>query len=172
MAKKSIKFSYRQPLVPSKNREMHGETALARSKSSTSIQQEVEMWRDSTMKIIKNPIADGGVGKHVGCKIQSRKGVALPSASACASNTQQKTLESKNSLLNYIKFFFAWGESSDTAFVEALCFRSDLILIELMVRTGHVLKMLSHNTISDIVSTVSPHLLDQRLFLDSIITWL
>lgn len=164
----SVDTSYRKPLVLSKNRELRGETAFARSRSSTSIRQ-VEMWRDSTLNIIKNPIADG-VGKHVGCNFQSRKAAELPSVSPCASNTEQNILESKNSLWNRIKDFLCVGDL-DTAFVEALCSGNDLILIELMDRTGPVLEMLSRNTISDIVSTISAHLLDQR-FLDSIIPWL
>eukprot|EP00268_Persea_americana_P029710 TRINITY_DN28725_c0_g2_i3.p1 TRINITY_DN28725_c0_g2~~TRINITY_DN28725_c0_g2_i3.p1 ORF type:complete len:539 (+),score=101.36 TRINITY_DN28725_c0_g2_i3:414-2030(+) len=155
----SMDTTYRQPLVPTKNRDLCGETALSRSRSSTSIRQGVEMWSDSTLNIIKNPIADR-VGKNVGCKFQSRKGAELLSISARASKTEQ----------NRIKDFLCMGDLN-TAFLEALCSGNDLILIELMDRTGPVLEMLSHDTVSDIVSAISAHLLNQR-FLDSIIPWL
>lgn len=59
----------------------------------------------------------------------------------------------------------------ETAYVEALCSRDNLILFELMDRTGPVLERLSHETVGEILSTIASHLLGQR-FLELIIPWL
>lgn len=90
----SMDTTYRQPSLPSKNGELWGETALAKSRSGTSIRHKVDMWRDPTLNIIKNPIAKG-VRKNVGCSTQSpgscqsKKASTLLSVSACSSNTRE-----------------------------------------------------------------------------------
>lgn len=167
--------TYRQPSLPSKNGELWGETALARSRSSTSIRHKVDMWRDPTLNIIKNPIAKG-VRKNVGCSTrspgscQSKKVSDLLSVSARSSNTRENIFESKNRLWQRVKDNLCMGDL-ETAYVEALCSGDNLILFELMDRTGPVLERLSHETVGEILSTIASHLLDQR-FLELIIPWL
>lgn len=170
----SVDTAYKQSLGPLKNREHWSETVFAKSRSSTSARQGAAMWRDPTLNIIKNPIAKKAE-KSVGCiaqspgSCQSRKDVDLFSTLACTSSARQIVSENNN-LWKRVKHFVCMGDL-EAAFTEALCSGDDLVLIELMDRTGPVLERLPHETMSEILSTIATHLLDQR-FLDCIIPWL
>ncbi|KAH9305369.1 hypothetical protein KI387_009773 [Taxus chinensis] len=63
------------------------------------------------------------------------------------------------------------ADKIDLAFVEVLCSEDDLLLIQLMRRTGPVLGKLSQVTTLEILQSVMRLLLDQ-IFLDTIIPWL
>ncbi|KAG1326837.1 TORTIFOLIA1-like protein 2 [Cocos nucifera] len=56
----SMDSNYKQPaLLSMKNKELWGENASLKSRSSTSVKDGVELWRDPTLNIIRNPVAKG-----------------------------------------------------------------------------------------------------------------
>lgn len=63
------------------------------------------------------------------------------------------------------------AEDVDSAYVEVLCSGDDLLLIQLMKRTGPVLESLSQGTTIEILEIVTGLLLEHK-FLDTIIPWL
>eukprot|EP01018_Ginkgo_biloba_P026768 Gb_39526 [translate_table: standard] len=86
---------------------------------------------------------------------------------------------SKSSTCENGRFWSVWTraiehlctEDVDSAFVEVLCSGDDLLLIQLMKRTGPALENLSQGTVVEILQTVIGLLLEQK-FLDTIIPWL
>ena len=90
--------------------------------------------------------------------------------SVSSTNARLNNSESKNSLWHCVKGYLYEGDL-DSAYVEALCAGDELVLMELLDRTGHVLERLSHKTISDLLSTLASYFLEQR-FMNSIVPWL
>ncbi|XP_077236831.1 ARM repeat superfamily protein [Tasmannia lanceolata] len=171
----SVDTNYRQASMSAKSRELWEESSSAKSRSSISVKRGVDLWKDPTLNIIRNPIAKGvekslGRGPQKTGNCHSRKAADQLHVSACNANTNQKTSESKNDSWKRIRDFLCVGDH-ESAFIEALCSEDDLVLIELMDRTGPILERLSDETISEILRNVAAHLLDQR-FMDSIIPWL
>ncbi|XP_010245732.1 PREDICTED: microtubule-associated protein TORTIFOLIA1 [Nelumbo nucifera] len=172
----SIDMNNRQPsLLSMKNREVWEEAVPTKNRSSASIKQGIEMWRDPTLNIIRNPIAKGvqqsfrRVPQSGGC-CQTKKTEDSQSTFARNADDRKNSSDSNNNSWKRVKDFLCAGDL-ESAFMEALCSGDDLILIELLDRTGPVLESLSHETVSEILSTLSAQFLDQR-YLDSIIPWL
>ncbi|XP_058113461.1 TORTIFOLIA1-like protein 2 [Magnolia sinica] len=170
----SVDTSYRMSSLSLKSRELWEETTFTKSRSSTSVKQGVELWRDPTVNMVRNPLSNGNE-KNIDHGNQSKRNcqsirTADRTALARTANNKQNILESKNSLWKRVKDFLGTGDL-EAAFVEALSSGDVLVLIELMDRTGPVLERLSHETAGQILRTLASNLLDQR-FLDSIIPWL
>ncbi|TKY44488.1 Microtubule-associated protein TORTIFOLIA1 [Spatholobus suberectus] len=62
-------------------------------------------------------------------------------------------------------------EDLNSAYMEALCFSDELILVELLNSTGPVIERLSVKTINVLLSTLASYLLEGKLF-NTIIPWL
>ncbi|KAK1290949.1 Microtubule-associated protein TORTIFOLIA1 [Acorus calamus] len=170
----SVDAYSRQSSVPSmKSQELWEETA-PRSRLSTSVRENSELWGDPTSDISKNPIAkcvgksSARVPQNSGLS-QMRKADPLP-ASACKVNANPSVSESKVSFWKRVKDFLYTGDL-ESAYVEALYSGDDLLVIELMDTTGPVLERLSHEAASEILSTVVARLANQG-FLSSMIPWL
>ncbi|KAG8373913.1 hypothetical protein BUALT_Bualt11G0074700 [Buddleja alternifolia] len=84
--------------------------------------------------------------------------------------TRLNKLETKNSSSKVVKDYLCDGDL-DSAYGEALGSRNELVLFELLDRTGSVLESLSEKTASDLLSILALYLLEQR-FAKSIIPWL
>ncbi|PIA43970.1 hypothetical protein AQUCO_01800198v1 [Aquilegia coerulea] len=159
--------------MPKHNRGVLGEAAFSRSRLSTS-EHEAETREDPRVNILKKPAVKGmlqSMGRqpqNMSC--QTRKAGGTISTKAVNAKTKQNISENKNTLWKRVKEFLLIGDL-DSAFVEVLCSGDDLTLIELLDRTGPVLERLSHETVSEILSTLAVHFLDQR-FLGSILPWL
>jgi hypothetical protein len=69
-----------------------------------------------------------------------------------------------------VKDFLCEGDL-ESAYEEALCSIDELVLIELIDRTGPVLESLSSKTAGDVLSILASYFLEQR-FTNSIIPWL
>lgn len=138
----SVDIHNRQPLLPKKSNEVWEEKTFSRSKLSSSAKQGVDMWKDPIIKESRNPIG---------------KGI-------------QKTSEVKNSPWKLVKDHLSKGDL-DSAYVEALHSGDELVLIELLDKTGPVLESLSHKTANDVLGTLASYFLEQR-FMNSMIPWL
>lgn len=161
-------------LTSMKNTEIWEERTFSRSRSSNSAKQDMEIWTDTTAKINRNSVRKGIQNNSVkgtqnmAC-IQTRKtdAVFLP---ASIGNTKQNGSECKNSLWHCVKGFLCEGDI-ESAYVEALCSGDELVLVELLDRTGPVLECLSHKTVNDILCILASYFLEQR-FMNSVIPWL
>ncbi|XP_042494584.1 TORTIFOLIA1-like protein 2 isoform X2 [Macadamia integrifolia] len=164
----SVDIDNRQPSQLSiRSREFWEEAAIGKGRSNT-----VDMWRDPTMNMFKNLTAKGVQQSfgHAPQSCQTRKNEGLHPALVGKVDASQNSVESKCSLWKHVKDFLFVGDL-DSAFVEVLCSGDDLVLIELLDKTGPILESLSHETTREILSTLASLFLDQR-FLDSIIPWL
>ncbi|KAI9192219.1 hypothetical protein LWI28_019710 [Acer negundo] len=169
----SVDIRNRQPSLSSaKNSEIWEENAFGRCRSSNSNKEGAEIWTNPTVKKSRNPMGrdihkSSGLGTQgVG---QTRKTNAVVD-SVPRTNARLNNSESKNSLWHCVKGYLYEGDL-DSAYVEALCAGDELVLMELLDRTGPVLERLSHKTISDLLSTLASYFLEQR-FMNSIVPWL
>ncbi|XP_059637491.1 TORTIFOLIA1-like protein 2 [Cornus florida] len=167
----SIDIRNRQPSLLMKNPEVWEEKAFSSSRSSNSARQGMETWTDHRVKLNRNPVRKGsqissGHKINVG---QTRKNDAI-FAPISTTDTRQNSPEISNNPWEFVKGYLLEGDI-DSAYVEALCSAEELVLIELLDRTGPVLESLSHKTATDVLSTLVSYLLEQR-FIDSIIPWL
>ena len=155
----SVDIRSRHPsLLSKKNAEVWEEKAFARSRSSTSAKQGVDIWSEPTVKSSRNPIQKGS---------HKSSGFSLLGSN---NGDRQTHSETRNSPWNIVKTCLLEGDL-ESAYVEALCSAEELILIELLDRTGPVLDCLSHKTATDVLSTLASYFLEQR-FINSVIPWL
>ncbi|GKV20480.1 hypothetical protein SLEP1_g30603 [Rubroshorea leprosula] len=164
-------------LLSVKSSDIWEEKMLSRSNFSNSTKQSKNVWTNQAVKVGRNPL-EKEVQKSSGRGTQTmghvRKNEAAP-ASACVplsstNSSRQNRPGNKNGLWQNVKGFLCEGDL-DSAYTEALSSSNELVLIELLDRTGPVIESLSHKTICDILSTLASYLLEQR-FMNSIIPWL
>ncbi|KAF5954942.1 hypothetical protein HYC85_007798 [Camellia sinensis] len=162
----------RQPsLLSMKNTEIWEEQAFSRSRSNSSATRGIDMWSDATDKMRRKPIGKGshrssGQGTHFG----PTKKTDAACATAYTTCARQNSSGMKNNLWTLVKGYLSEGDL-DSAYAEALCSGDELVLIELLDRTGPVLESLSNKTSSNVLGTLASYFLEQR-FINSIIPWL
>lgn len=168
----SVDLCRRQPpLLPTKDTDVWEEKDLIKSRSSSFSKQSLDMWMDPAAKPNKNSLgkitqrgsAQGGHGR------QTRK-TDNPFPRVSTSNVKQNILEIESSSWKVVKCHMLNGDL-DSAYMEALCSGSELVLFQLLDRTGPVLDNLSQKTSSDLLSILSSYFLEQR-FVNSILPWL
>ncbi|XP_059454493.1 TORTIFOLIA1-like protein 2 [Corylus avellana] len=161
-------------LLSVKSSDIREVNAVGRGRSSISAKQDTDMWTNAKVNITRNPMgkdmqkSSGHGMQNVGCGQIRKDGAIFPPGSSAI--VRQNGLENKNSLWKRVKGFLCEGDL-DSAYVEALCSHDELVLVELLDRTGPILERLSPKTVSDILSTLASYLLEQR-FMNSIIPWL
>ncbi|KAM7480844.1 hypothetical protein LguiB_005427 [Lonicera macranthoides] len=148
----SIDIRNRPPQLPTKNNDFWEEKTFARSKLSTSSKQVVDMWTDPIVKVSRSPIGSGiqksyGQGNYGG---QTRKTGQISSSEI-----------KKNSSWEYVKSYLLEGDF-DSAYVEALRSGNELVLVDLLDKTGPVLESLSHKTANIVLNTLISCLREQR----------
>ncbi|KAG2668074.1 hypothetical protein I3760_15G143300 [Carya illinoinensis] len=164
----SVDIHNRQPsLLSAKGNDVREVSAVARFRSK-------DMWTNTKVKIDGNPRGKdmqkcSGQGmQNVGCgQIKNANAIF---ASGSSTNVRQNGFESQNNLWKCVQGFLCEGDL-DSAYMEALCSRDELVMVELLDRTGPVLENLSPKTVSDVLRTLASYLLEQRC-LNSIIPWL
>ncbi|KAJ8753256.1 hypothetical protein K2173_017874 [Erythroxylum novogranatense] len=169
----SVHVQNRHPPMPSaKNNDIWEEKTFSKSRLSNSAKQGSEISKNTGIRACRNAVCKdiqktSGQGSHSVGQMRNMDSMLTPLSSP---NVRQNGSESKNWLRQHVEGFLCKGDI-DSAYVEALCSRNELILIELLDRTGPVLDSLSHTTISDVLSTLASFFLEQR-FVNSIIPWL
>ncbi|XVF19086.1 hypothetical protein REPUB_Repub11eG0079900 [Reevesia pubescens] len=162
----SVDIRNRQPsLLSVKNSDVWEGKALGRNRSANYAKQGIEMWTNHSVKNCRNPIGKD-VHKSYGQGAQGIGQIRKNEAASCTASVPN----SKNGLWQHVKSFLCQGDL-ESAYAEALSSGNELVLIELLDRTGPVLESLSHKTICDILSTLASYLLEQR-FMNCIIPWL
>lgn len=168
----SLDIRNRQPsFLSKKNMEIWEEKSFAGSRLSSSAVESFDMCSDVTGKLNRQPIRKGsqsssGRGTHVG---QTRKNDNV-SAAASTTSARQSSSEIKNGPWRFVRGYLSEGDL-DSAYAEALFSGDELVLFELIDRTGPVLERLSNKTAGDVLSTLASYFLEQR-FINSIIPWL
>ncbi|KAB1212038.1 Microtubule-associated protein SPIRAL2-like [Morella rubra] len=171
----SVDIHNRQPsLFPGKSSDIREVSAVGRCRSSNAANQDADMWTNRKVKTTGNPTGKdmqkcAGQGlQNIGCGQIKRADAIF--ASASRPTIRRNGLESQNNLWKRVKGFLCDGDL-DSAYLEALCSHDELVIVELLDRTGPVLENLSPKTVSDILGTLASYLLEQR-FLNSITPWL
>ncbi|KAL6191877.1 hypothetical protein ACLB2K_038266 [Fragaria x ananassa] len=168
----SIELRNRQPsLLSVKHSDSWEENTFVRSQANNPARQGTEIWSNTKVKLSRNPAGKDiwkSSGQGTQRTSQTRTDAVFTSASSA--KVRQNVLESKNNLWKQVKGFLCEG-NIDSAYVEALCSGDEIVLIELLDRTGPVLDCLSPKTASDVLSTLASYLTEQR-FINTIIPWL
>lgn len=168
----SVDLCRRQaPLLPTKDTEVWEEKDFIKSRSSSFSKQSLDMWMEPAAKPNKNPLGkitqrSSAQGGH--CR-QTRK-TDNPVPRVSTSNVKQNILEIESNSWKVVKCHMLNGDL-DSAYVEALCSGSELVLFHLLDRTGPVLDNLSQKTASDLLTILASYFLEQR-FVNSILPWL
>ncbi|KAI3814755.1 hypothetical protein L1987_14399 [Smallanthus sonchifolius] len=140
----------KSPLQPIKKSDSWEDSTFPRGKSSAV---------DPMARISRNPVK--GMQKGV-------SGGGLGPTSFA--NFRHNSLQVENSLCRIIKGYLSQGDL-DSAYVEAMNSGDEMILVDLLDKTGPVLECLSNRTANDVLTTLASFLSEQQ-FMGSIIPWL
>ncbi|RAL48179.1 hypothetical protein DM860_005603 [Cuscuta australis] len=159
----SVDICHRQePSLPSKDTKVWAEKEVIKSRPSRASKQSQDIWMNiASAKPNKNPLGttttqrSSARGAH-GC--QTRE------------TDKQNIIEIENSMWNVVKGHLLNGDL-DSAYLEALCSGNELILFQLLDRTGPVLENISQKTACDLLTILASYFLEQR-FVNSILPWL
>ncbi|KDP27742.1 hypothetical protein JCGZ_19771 [Jatropha curcas] len=169
----SVDIRNRQPsLLSANNSYIWEEKTVGRSRSIHSARQGTEIWTNPAMKTNRNAIMKDmqKTSGHGGSAMNCTQKVDAVGASISSANAMENGPDNNKCMWQRVKGFLCKGDL-DSAYVEALSSIDELVLIELLDRTGPVLESLSHKTVIDILSTLASFFLEQR-FTKSIIPWL
>ncbi|KAL3535002.1 hypothetical protein ACH5RR_003463 [Cinchona calisaya] len=165
----SVDMSNRQStLLPQKNADIWEERAFTRSRSSSFSKQGADMWTNPSQKLTRSSVGKGIQGQGA-YGSQNRKGDNVFSP-VSTFNTRQNNSDRKDDLWRGMKDYLSEGDL-DSAYAEALCSGNELVLFELLDRTGPVLEHLSEKTACDLLNTLALYLSKQK-FATSIFPWL
>ncbi|KAL2458188.1 ARM repeat superfamily protein [Forsythia ovata] len=166
----SVDIRNRQPaLLQTKNAEVWEDKTCTRTRSSNLSKQGMDIWTDTTPKLSKNSVGKG-TPTSSGPKIHGDQTRSDNVFAPVPRNARLNKLETKNSLWNVVKTYLSGGDL-DLAYIEAIRSCNELVLFELLDRTGPVLENLSQKTTSDLLGILASYFLEQR-FVNSIIPWL
>ncbi|XAR47967.1 hypothetical protein NMG60_11030622 [Bertholletia excelsa] len=147
------------------------EKAFARSRPSISATHGINIWQDHIAKPNRNPIGKGGCGTSgPETHFNQTRNISKVHNQASATCIRQDSSEIKDSPWKLVTGYLLAGDL-DSAYAEALSSGDELVLIELLDRTGPVLESLSQKTASDVLSTSASYILEQRS-INSLIPWL
>ncbi|KAK3008430.1 hypothetical protein RJ639_014773 [Escallonia herrerae] len=157
----SVDIRNRQPLLPMKSADVWEEKAFARSKLNSSSKQVVDTWTEPIVKTSRNPTCNGtqknfGQGTRV---YQTKKGDSV--FGLATTRARHDSSEVKNSPWKLVTGYLSEGDL-ESAYLEALHCGEDLVLVELIDKTGPVLESLSHKTANDVLSTLASYFFEQR----------
>ncbi|XP_057994165.1 TORTIFOLIA1-like protein 2 [Hevea brasiliensis] len=166
----SVDIRNKQPsLFSAKNSDIWEENTSGRSRSKN-LKRATEMRTNPTVMTSRNAVMKDMQKSSGHGALNCTGKVDAVLASISGANARENGPENNNCLWQRVKGFLCKGDL-DSAYAEALCSVDELVLIELLDRTGPVLESLSHKTVSDILSTLASYFLERR-FTNSIIPWL
>ncbi|KAK8977704.1 hypothetical protein V6N11_013485 [Hibiscus sabdariffa] len=171
----SVDIRNRQSSLQSvKNSDVWEEKALGRNRSPNCAKQGMEIWTNHTVNFCRNstrndvPKSSGHGAQGIG---QVRKNEASSTCSSVPTMSgRQKYPSNKDGLWQHVKSLLCQGDL-DSAYAKALSSGDELVLVELLDRTGPVLESLSQKNVYNILSTLASYLLEQR-FMNCVIPWL
>ncbi|CAI0553321.1 unnamed protein product [Linum tenue] len=158
----SIDIQCRQPSQFSVKHTDIWDGSRTRSRNSVSAKQATEISPNPTAVATRN-LTGKGMLKSSGRGSQSTD----PNLK---NGSRQNGMENQNFYWERVKDFMRKGDV-DSAYAEALSSGNELILVELLNRTGPVLECLSGQTMYEVLTSLASFFLEQR-FINSIIPWL
>ncbi|KAE8660308.1 serine/threonine-protein kinase [Hibiscus syriacus] len=161
-------------LLSVKNSDVWEEKALCRNRSPNCAKQGMELWTNHTVRFCRNSTGND-VTKSSGLGAQGigqvRKNEAASTCSSVpAMSGRHEYPDYKDGLWQHVKSLLCQGDL-DSAYAKALSSGDELVLVELLDRTGPVLESLSQKNVYNILSTLASYLLEQR-FMNCVIPWL
>ncbi|KEH27286.1 putative MT-associated protein TORTIFOLIA1/SPIRAL2 [Medicago truncatula] len=120
-------------------------------------------------KVREDNLNSLGEDRQSTCSAQVRKNGSIFS-SAAKTNARNGCPESNTNYWKCVNRLVCEGDLN-SAYMEALCSGDELILIELLNKTGPVIESLSGKTVNVLLSTLAPYLLEGKFF-NTIIPWL
>lgn len=155
--------------------ELWEDITTLKSRSSCSVKEAAGIWRDLKISMSKDSSSKTSTQKNHGhgfknSKINHAVNAQESNAAFLNSTVRPEISESKNGFWKQVKGFVC-ARDIEAAYMEVLQTDDDLVLIELMDRTGPVLEKLSVKTANEILCTLATHILDHR-FVSSIVPWL
>lgn len=165
----SVDICNRQPTsLPKRNADSWEDKTFTRSRSSNFTKQGADMWTNPSQKLSKSTVGKGNQGQGTnGGQIRKADNIF---ASVSTVNTRQHNTDRKDNIWRGIRDYLSEG-NLDSAYAEALCFGNELVLFELLDRTGPVLEHLSEKTSCDLLNILASYLSKQK-FAASIFPWL
>jgi len=154
-----------------KNSEIWEKKTFSRSQPGIHSGDSSDMWKSYKVKAARK-----GTEKDVlnsSAKDTTRMGLVKNEGIFSATrttNARNGCSETNTNCWKHVKRLVCEGDLN-TAYMEALCFNDELILVELLNSTGPVIECLSVKTINALLSTLASHLLEGKLF-SMIIPWL
>ncbi|KAI7744089.1 hypothetical protein M8C21_029011, partial [Ambrosia artemisiifolia] len=140
----------KSPLQPVKNPDSWEDSTFPRGKSSVV---------DPVVRVSRNPV-----------KGMQKSGSGGGLGPAAFASLRHNGLQVENSVCRVIKGYLSQGDL-DSAYVEAMNSGDEMILVDLLDKTGPVLECLSNRTANDVLTTLASFLSEQQ-FMSSIIPWL
>ncbi|KAL3642847.1 hypothetical protein CASFOL_013662 [Castilleja foliolosa] len=165
----SVDSNKQPPLLPHKHAGLW-ENTVTKNRTKGFGKHNRDMWTDATLKPSKSSLAKGNSTsfRHEIHEDQVRKNGVFNLAPP--TKARLNNVDTKNSHWKVTKDYLCDGDL-DSAYVEALSSRNELLLFELLDRTGPTLESLSNETVSQLLSYLAAYLMEQR-FVNSIIPWL
>lgn len=172
-SRRSVDTSYMQSSsLSARRRETSGDTAPPTSRSNAPV-----MWTSDASKnaASKNSIAEGrsekGSGRrHQRCEDSVQAGKPGGGVTSPARAPQGRS-DARSAVWKRIKEMMRAGDL-EAAYAEAIGSGDDLVLIELMDRTGAVLEALSQETAGGVLGALSVYMTADQRYLELAIPWL
>ncbi|XP_047171097.1 TORTIFOLIA1-like protein 2 [Vigna umbellata] len=168
----SVEINNKQSVSLSvKNSESWEKRTFSRSQPGIHSVDSSDMWKSYKVKAGRK-----GTEKDVlnsSAKDATRMGLVKNDGIISASrttNARNGWSENNTNCWKHVKRLVCEGDLN-SAYMEALCFNDEFILVELLNTTGPVVESLSVKTINALLSTLASHLLEGKLF-SIIIPWL
>ncbi|XP_014509426.1 TORTIFOLIA1-like protein 2 [Vigna radiata var. radiata] len=168
----SVEINNKQSVsVSVKNSEGWEKRTFSRSQPGIHSVDSSDMWKSYKVKAGRK-----GTEKDVlnsSAKDATRMGLVKNDGVISASrttNARNGWSENNTNCWKHVKRLLCEGDLN-SAYMEALCFNDEFILVELLNTTGPVVESLSVKTINALLSTLASHLLEGKLF-SIIIPWL
>ncbi|CAH9101818.1 unnamed protein product [Cuscuta europaea] len=158
----SVDLCHRQvPLLHSKDTDVWAEKEFIKSRPSGFTKQSRDISMDAAAKQNKNPLESSTTQRS-----------SASGARSCQTRKtdKQNSIEIESAMWRVVKGHLLNGDL-DSAYLEALCSGNELILFQLLDRTGPVLENISQKTASDLLKILASYFLEQR-FVNSILPWL
>ncbi|GFP79426.1 microtubule-associated protein tortifolia1 [Phtheirospermum japonicum] len=160
----SVDSNKQPPLLPNKHAGLW-ENTVTKNRSNSFGKQNRDMWTNATLKPSKSSLGKGN-STSFGTEIhedQVRKNGVF--SLGPPTKARLNKVETKNNHWKVTKDYLCDGDL-DSAYVEALCSSNEIILFDLLDRTGPTLESLSNETASQLLSYLATYLMEQRFLVD------
>lgn len=168
----SAEISNKQSAMSVKNSESWEKTTFSRSQPRIHVGDSEDLWKSCNVNVArkfteKDILNCSGKDTQRTSSAQMRKNDGIFAARA---NARNSCSESNTNQWKCVKRLICEGDLN-SAYMEALCSSDELILLELLSKTGPVIESLSVKTVNVLFSTLASYLVEANYF-STIMPWL